>query len=161
MKTTKTAAALTVSLLLATVLMAGCTQPSNTVAANTVANTSSGMSSQGAANTDNMSALPSSIDVESASANELLPYVGDGAYRGGANGYNDYLTVRVVVKDHAITEIECVDNEETASYYKMASKTLDDIISANSTAVDTVSGATGTSDALKAAVDDAMRGAVS
>ena len=104
--------------------------------------------------------MPASLDVEKASVEELLPYIADGGYRGTAEGFKDYITVRVVVKDHAINNISVLEEHETEGMFEAAEPILSAMRDANSTDVDVVSGATTTCEALKEAVTDALRGAL-
>ena len=81
----------------------------------------------------------------------------DGVYEGSARGYSSDVTVKVTIKDGKIADIEVVSQDETPEYFNEAVKVLDDIIDANSTDVDSISGATISSDALKEAVQNALQ----
>ena len=81
----------------------------------------------------------------------------DGVYEGTARGYSSDVTVKVTIKDGKIDDIEVVSQGETPEYFNEAVKVLDDIIDANSTDVDSISGATISSDALKEAVQNALQ----
>lgn len=81
----------------------------------------------------------------------------DGEYEGTARGYISYITVRVTIKDGKIADIKVIQEDETPEYFNEAVKVLNSIISANSTDVDSISGATVSSDALKEAVEDALQ----
>ena len=111
-------------------------------------------------NKSSASEVPASLDVEKASVEELLPYIPDGGYRGTAEGFKDYITVRVVVKDHAINNISVLEEHETEGMFETAEPILSAMRDANSTDVDVISGATTTCEALKEAVTDALRGAL-
>ena len=80
----------------------------------------------------------------------------DGEYEGSAKGYGGELTVRVTIKDGKIADIKVVSHNETPEYFKAASAILDTMIKNNTFDVDTVSGATITSNALKSAVSKAL-----
>lgn len=81
-------------------------------------------------------------------------------YSGEAEGYGGIIKVDVYVDDDgAITDIEIVEETETANIGDAESMSglLDDIVAAGGTdGVDVKSGATVTSEAIFAAVDDAM-----
>ena len=81
----------------------------------------------------------------------------DGVYEGSARGYSSDVTVKVTIKDGKIADIEVVSQDETPEYFNEAVKVLDDIIDANSTDVDSISGATISSEALKEAVQNALQ----
>ena len=77
-----------------------------------------------------------------------------GTYTGTADGYNGPVELSVTFDENAITGIEVVNSAETAEVGTVAYDILiDQIIEANGTGVDSVSGATFTSFALKSAVN--------
>ena len=79
-------------------------------------------------------------------------YIGVGVSEIGGE-----IKVKVTMDGDKIAKIEVLSHNETAGISDPAFKTLPDaIIAANSTQVDTVSGATKTSEALIAAVNDAL-----
>ena len=82
----------------------------------------------------------------------------DGTYQAAAVGYNGRLKVNVTIEDGHISEIKLKSHVEDAPYVTRAvNGVFPAIISANDTAsVDTVSSATTTSEALIAAVRDAL-----
>lgn len=84
----------------------------------------------------------------------------DGVYEGSAQGYKGTITVSVTVSGGAVTDIEVVGESDTASYFSQAEAVLDDIVSRQSLDVDSVSGATYSSQGLINAVYDALGGAV-
>jgi len=78
-------------------------------------------------------------------------------YTGTAEGFIDDITVEVTVLDGEITGIEVIEHDETPEYFDDAvPEILDRIIAAQSTEVDIVTGATGTSEGIMAAVDAAL-----
>ena len=81
----------------------------------------------------------------------------DGVYQGTGMGRNGEIVLSVTVIDGKIASIEVVSQSETPKYWQEAVSLLDMIISANSAEIDGVSGATLSSDGIKAAVDDALR----
>lgn len=92
---------------------------------------------------------------------EEEPGLADGVYTGSAPGYRSDITVSVTVSAGKITDIEITDENETPRYFAGAMEVIDYIISAQSTQVDAVTGATFSSEGIKAAVEDALRAAQS
>ena len=81
----------------------------------------------------------------------------DGTYEGSALGFGDTITVAVTIRNGAITDLSVLDADgEDRPYYNQALTVLDEILSAQSTEVDTVSGATLTAEGLINAVADAL-----
>lgn len=86
-----------------------------------------------------------------------LENVSDGTYTGSGKGYGGPIEVEVTVTDGAISDINILDHSETAGVSDEAFEIIPDaIISENSTDVDSVSGATVSSEGIKAAVNDAL-----
>ena len=85
----------------------------------------------------------------------------DGTYEGSAYGFGDLITVSVTFKDGKMTDISVLSADgEDKPYYKQAVSVLNEMLEAQSTEVDTVSGATLTADGLIDAVADALGKAV-
>ena len=80
----------------------------------------------------------------------------DGVYEASSNGYGGRLAVRVTVKNGKLTNIDVISNNETPSYFNRASAVIDRILSAGSVNVDSVAGATISSNAIKQAVSKAL-----
>ncbi|MCR5835130.1 MAG: FMN-binding protein [Lachnospiraceae bacterium] len=81
----------------------------------------------------------------------------DGVYYGEAKGYGGIIKVLVTIKSEKIDCIEVTDHSsETESYYKTAEKIIPRILKAQSPNVDTVSGATYSSNGIKNAVISAL-----
>ena len=79
--------------------------------------------------------------------------------KGSAQGYGGEVTVTVKVKGDDIISVEAVGADETEGVGSKAIDELPDkIAEADSTDIDGVSGATKTSDAIKQAVDNALKG---
>ena len=79
-----------------------------------------------------------------------------GTYSATAEGYNGPVTLNVTFSDSAVTGIEVAASGETAHVGDVAYDILfPQIVEANGTGVDVVSGATFTTRAVKAAVNDA------
>ena len=71
-------------------------------------------------------------------------------------GRNGPITVSVTVSAGEIAGIEVIDHVETPRYFASAAEVIGSIISAQSTEVDTVTGATISSDGIKEAVANAL-----
>lgn len=81
----------------------------------------------------------------------------DGTYSGTAAGFNGDITVSVTVSEGTIKAVEVTDQNETPAYWKEAEKLIPEIIAANGTeGVDSVSGATYSSEGIKKAVENAL-----
>ena len=80
----------------------------------------------------------------------------DGEYFGSANGYGGNLTVKVIIKNGKISGIEVVSQNETPEYFNRAYAVINKILSSGSVNVDSVTGATVSSNAIKMAVADAL-----
>ena len=80
----------------------------------------------------------------------------DGTYQGTGSGYKSEVTVEVTIADNIISKIEVVSQDETPSRWEQALAVIASIIGTNSTDVDCVSGATRSSEGIKAAVNDAL-----
>lgn len=84
----------------------------------------------------------------------------DGTYTGVGNGFRPNLKVSVTVKNRKIANIEMLSNEETPRFFDAASQTVpQEIIAAQSTNVDAVSGATRSSNGIMEAVQNALTNA--
>ena len=82
----------------------------------------------------------------------------DGTYKGSAYGFGDLITVAVTWKDGKMTDISVLKADgEDKPYYRQAVSVLNEMLEAQSTEVDTVSGATLTANGLIDAVADALR----
>ena len=81
----------------------------------------------------------------------------DGTYEGTGIGFGGEITVSVTVADGRVTDIAVLSADgEDPAYYDQALAVLDEIVSAQSTEVDTVSGATFSSTGLIDAAADAL-----
>ena len=79
-----------------------------------------------------------------------------GTYTGKASGYNGEVELAVTFSDTAVTAVELVSSKETQYVGDVAFEPMfADVVEANGTGVDTVSGATFTSAAIRNAVNDA------
>lgn len=90
-------------------------------------------------------------DAEAAS-----PYA-DGTYNGEAQGYGGTVSVAVTIQEGTITDVAIVSaKQEDAAYFDAAKGVIDEILEAQTTEVDTVSGATFSSNGILHAVADAL-----
>lgn len=93
---------------------------------------------------------------------EAEPDLRDGTYEGSAFGFGDLITVSVTIQGGRMTDISVLDaSGEDRPYYNQSLPLLDQMLSSQSTEVDTVSGATLTSEGLIGAVADALGKAAS
>lgn len=89
--------------------------------------------------------------------------IADGVYSGVGYGFRGEMTVEVTFKDESIVKVEVVEYREDRKWFNRANNTIpDSIIEAQSTDVDTVSGATFSSRGIiqgaQAAIDAAKAG---
>ncbi len=83
----------------------------------------------------------------------------DGTWEGSGEGFrNGKTTVQVTIKNHKMTAIEVVSHQDTDSFFSKAkSSVIDAIMSSQSLEVDTVSGATYSSNGIIEAVSNALK----
>ncbi|MBQ8925260.1 MAG: FMN-binding protein [Clostridia bacterium] len=85
-----------------------------------------------------------------------FPYP-DGTYEGEGEGRNDIIRLAVTLKDGSITDISVLEHyEDEEPYFRNARQLLEDVKTAQSLNVDTVSGATLSSNGLLEALNDAL-----
>ena len=85
--------------------------------------------------------------------------VKDGTYKGSANGYGGKVTVNVTVSKKTMTATDIVSAPgETDSFFNRAKGVIDEMLTAQSTDVDVVSGATYSSNGIIGAVKNALFG---
>ncbi len=86
----------------------------------------------------------------------------DGTYTGSGSGYHGTTQVQVTVSSGYITDITVLSTGDDTEFFTRAKNTvISEIISSQSVAVDTVSGATFSSNGIIAAVTDALSSALS
>jgi uncharacterized protein with FMN-binding domain len=102
-------------------------------------------------------ALAAEYAAEEAEAASLYA---DGTYQGTGMGFGGEITVEVTVKEGVIAQVEILsaDNEDD-SYLEQAEEMLEKIIAAQSADVDTVSGATFSSQGIREAAANALEDA--
>lgn len=84
----------------------------------------------------------------------------DGTYTGSGRGFRGTTTVEVTIKDQQITAIDIVSTNDDAKWFNRAYSQIADAIVAEQTSdVDSVSGATYSSQGIKGAVADALANA--
>ncbi len=82
----------------------------------------------------------------------------DGEYTGTGQGYGGPVTLKLTVKDGTIESLEVESAAgETPAYFNMAKAIIPDIVSSGSANVDGVSGATYSSNGIKAAAAEALK----
>lgn len=82
----------------------------------------------------------------------------DGIYEGEAQGYGGTVAVELTIENGKFADLTVVSAEkEDAAYFDAASSLLDTILEEQSTDVDTVSGATFSSNGIIHATEDALR----
>lgn len=85
----------------------------------------------------------------------------DGTWQGSAEGFGGMIDLDVIVASGQITEINITSADgEDGAYLTMAKDIISEIIDAQSSEVDTISGATFSSTGIKNAVAQALEGAV-
>ncbi|WML37013.1 FMN-binding protein [Clostridium sp. OS1-26] len=93
----------------------------------------------------------------SSSTNNQQQKYKDGVYTGIGRGYRPNLEVEVTIKDGKIADIQIASNNETPRFAEEPFSIVpNEIIQAQSTKVDGVSGATRSSNGIKQAVEDAL-----
>lgn len=81
----------------------------------------------------------------------------DGTYYGEGEGYKSDIRVAVSIVNGKISQIDIVSQDDDAAYFNRAKSLIPSIVSKQTTAVDTVSGATFSSEGILAAVENALR----
>ncbi|WP_294402368.1 FMN-binding protein [uncultured Ruminococcus sp.] len=96
-------------------------------------------------------------DSAASDAEVASPYA-DGTYNGEAQGYGGTVSVAVTIQEGTITDVAIISaKQEDAAYFDAAKGVIDEILEAQTTEVDTVSGATFSSNGILHAVADALR----
>ena len=83
----------------------------------------------------------------------------DGTYTGAANGYHGLVTVQVTITDGKIAAVNVLSHSDTDSYFFKAKKLIKKIIKNQTPDVDTISGATLSSNGIINAVKKALQAA--
>ena len=106
--------------------------------------------------TENMEKVKESNEDKRDTDDITLDGVKDGTYLGVSKGYGGDIKVNVTIENGKIKNIEVLSHSETPRYYEKGSKVIASILKENSANVDSISGATLTSDGIKNAVKDAL-----
>jgi len=102
--------------------------------------------------------IMATVKVNPEGVSEVLETLADGQYQGEFNPSKLVgATVKVTVKDHAIAAIELVEHNTWRG--RPAEVLPDQVIAAQTLAVDFVSGATASSKVILIAIENAIRGA--
>lgn len=81
----------------------------------------------------------------------------DGTYTGDGQGFGGNIQVQITIADDTLTDIQVISAEkEDSAYLSQGKAVIDRILEAQSTDVDTVSGATFSSTGILMAVEDAL-----
>ncbi len=97
--------------------------------------------------------------IETESTTETMPVFRyqDGTYSGSAQGYGGTVSVEVTIESDVILAIHVTDaSHEDGAYFDAAQGVIDEMLAAQSTEVDVVSGATFSSNGIIHAVEDAL-----
>ena len=86
----------------------------------------------------------------------IIPY-NEGIYYGTAEGYKGDITVAVVIQEHTLKNILITKNTDDETFFGRAKGIIDSILKKQSTDVDTVSGATYSSNGIIEAVKNALK----
>lgn len=90
-------------------------------------------------------------------SNDTTGKLKDGKYEGSGVGFKSTIKVEVEIKGGKIESIKVVENGDDPDYFEKAKALIQSIISTQSTKVDSISGATRSSDGIKSAVRDALK----
>ena len=90
-------------------------------------------------------------------SNDTTGKLKDGKYEGSGVGFKSTIKVEVEIKGGKIESIKVVENGDDPDYFEKAKALIQSIISTQSTKVDSISGATRSSDGIKSAVNDALK----
>lgn len=108
---------------------------------------------------DEIAKLSAQIQSEEAGGDTAGSYK-DGSYEGTATGFGGDITVKVTVDGGKITAVDIVSAEkEDGAYLTMAEDIIPKIIDAQTSEVDTISGATFSSSGIKNATAQALESA--
>ena len=110
-----------------------------------------------AAKADSENTSKTTDTTEDSSENSGDNYYKDGTYTGSGQGFGGTIEVQVTLKDDEITDIQVTSaSGEDSAYLSQGEGVISSIISAQSTDVDTISGATFSSTGILNAVNDAL-----
>ena len=90
-------------------------------------------------------------------SNDVSGKLKDGKYEGTGTGFKSTIKVEVEVKGGRIKSIKVIENGDDHDYFEKAKTLMQSIISKQTTKVDSVSGATFSSNGIKSAVRSALK----
>ena len=90
-------------------------------------------------------------------SNDVSGKLKDGKYEGTGTGFKSTIKVEVEVKGGKIKSIKVIENGDDHDYFEKAKTLIQSIISKQTTKVDSVSGATFSSNGIKSAVRSALK----
>ncbi|MCQ5151539.1 FMN-binding protein [Peptostreptococcus anaerobius] len=90
-------------------------------------------------------------------SNDVSGKLKDGKYEGTGTGFKSTIKVEVEVKGGKIESIKVIENGDDHDYFEKAKTLIQSIISKQTTKVDSVSGATFSSNGIKSAVRSALK----
>ena len=90
-------------------------------------------------------------------SNDVSGKLKDGKYEGTGSGFKSTIKVEVEVKGGKIESIKVIENGDDHDYFEKAKALISSIISKQTTKVDSVSGATFSSNGIKSAVRSALK----
>ena len=144
----------------------------NGVASTSTSNTTNSSSNDTSSSTSNVANSTSqeedtletdtAVSADTANSSAVASTYADGTYEGSGTGFHGgTTTVSVTVSGGAISDIAVVSYEDDRPYFSRAfDPIVAEIVSSQSTNVDSVSGATFSSNGIMSAVDDALSNAV-
>ena len=96
-------------------------------------------------------------EVENQEEETSVPYLTDGIYEGSGTGFGGEIRIRIEVKEGEILSAKVLSAEkETPDYLEAAEKVLLDVVNRQSADVDTVSGATLSSNGILEGIRNAL-----
>ena len=115
-------------------------------------------STENADGTENIDSTDNIEKPDSADSTDTADQVyKDGTYTGDGQGFGGNIQVQITIADDTLTDIQVVSAEkEDSAYLSQGKAVIDRILEAQSTDVDTVSGATFSSTGILMAVEDAL-----
>ena len=115
-------------------------------------------SAENADSTENADGTENADNTETATSTDTAdPVYKDGTYIGDGQGFGGNIQVQITIADDTLTDIQVVSAEkEDSAYLSQGKAVIDRILEAQSTDVDTVSGATFSSTGILMAVEDAL-----
>lgn len=114
--------------------------------------------SNSSSNVNNSSTNGSAADTSNSSSSSSKNQYKDGTYTGTGTGFRGGTTkIQITIKNGKITNLQTISSQDTPQFYQGVISTIsDEILSSQSTSVDTVSGATFSSRGILEAVQNAL-----